>query len=387
MSLIHGTCAIVAILYIAKLCNKNKQKIAYKNVIILLALQIILTYTLLQTNIGLILLQNISAFFSWLLQQGMSGVEFVFGKTPIFFLQVLCPLVFMSALIGILNHFGILQHIVKWGGKIINTITGMGELESYVPIATSMLGFPQIFLTIKEQIQQANSQQLFTICLTILSSTSVSMLAAYATMIEGKYVVIALILNLFSGLIISALMNPYEKKENKNVEKIIQEKEPFFQMLGNSITAGFNLVLIVAAMVIGFISLITFLNNTFLALFHISFTQILGYLFSPIAIGIGIPIQDSQEVGYLMATKILTNEIVAMGQVSSLTHILSSKSIAMISVHLVNFVNFGSIGIISGTIQSIDKTKSADVAHFTMRLIIAGTLASLLSSAIVGIFF
>ena len=393
MNVLHGGCAIAAILFIAFLFNKNKNKIAYKNIVIMLLIQIGLTFIFLQTNAGLAILDQVSVFFRWLIAQGMSGVDFVFGGieiksgSTVFFLHVLCPLVFISALIGILKYFGILQFIVKWGGKIMNKITGMGELESYIPIATTMLGFPQVFLTIPEKIKQAEKEQIFTICLVVLSATSVSMLAAYMTMIEGKYVVIALLLNLFSALIINALMNPYEKKENKITEEIHQEKEPFFQMLGDSISSGFNLVLIVTAMVIGFISLITLLNNTFLALTGMTFTQILGYIFSPIAIGIGIPIQDSLIAGNLMATKILTNEIVAMGQVANLTSQLSEKTLAMLSVHLVSYVNFGSLGIISGTIKSIDDTKAADVAKFTMKLMIGGTLAALLNAAIVGLFF
>ena len=393
MSIVHGGCAIAGILLIASLFCKNKKKIVFKNILIMLAIQLVLTFVFLQTNVGLTILDGVSSFFGWLTAQGMAGVEFVFGGitlksgATVFFLHVLCPLVFISALIGILNYLGILQFVVKWVGYIINKVTGMGDLESYVPIATTMLGSPQVFITIKEQIKQADYQQLFTICLTVISGMSASMLAAYVTMIEGKYVVVAVLLNMFSGLIISALMNPYEKKENNVVEETKEEKQPFFQMLGDYISSGFNLVVIVSAMVIGFISLITFLNNTFLAFTGMTFTKILGYVFSPIAVGIGVPMKDSLEIGSLMATKLLTNEFVAMGQVGGLTSVLSTKSIAMISVYLVSFVNFGTLGIISGTIKSIDESKAVDVAKFSIKLIVGGTLAGLLSATIVGIFF
>lgn len=393
MSILHGGCAIAGLLFIASLFCKDKKKIKFKNIVIMLAVQLILTFVFLQTTVGLSILNSISSFFGWLTAQGMADVEFVFGGIEIkngasvFFLNVLCPLVFISALIGILNYLGVLQFVVKWVGIGINKITGMGDLESYVPIATTLFGSPQVFITIKEQIKNADYEQLFTICLTVISGMSASMLASYVTMIEGKYVVVAVLLNLFSGLIVSALMNPYEKKENKVVQETKEEKEPFFQMLGDYISSGFNLVVIVSAMVIGFISLISFLNNTFLALTGMTFTGILGYVFSPIAAGIGVPLKDSLEVGSLMATKLLTNEFVAMGQVADLTGILSTKSIAMISVYLVSFVNFGTLGIISGTIKSIDESKAVDVAKFSIKLIVGGTIAGLLSATVVGIFF
>lgn len=393
MSLIHGALAIVGILIIAALFCKDKKKIKIKNVALMLGSQLILTFVFLQTDAGLTVLNSISKFFAWLTVQGMAGVNFVFGGVTInngavvFFLNVLMPLVFISALIGILNYIGILQFIVKWVGFGLNKITGMGDLESYVPMATTLLGSPQVFITIKDQIKNADYEQLFTICLTVISGISASMLAAYSTMIEGKYVVVAVLLNIFSGLIISALMNPYEKKSSAVVKEEKTEKEPFFQMLGDYISAGFNLVLIVAAMVVGFISLITFLNSTCAAITGITFTKILGYVFSPIAAAIGVPLKDCLDVGSIMATKLLTNEFVAMGQVTKLTPQLTTKAVAMISVYLVSFVNFGTLGIISGTIKSIDEGKATYVAKFSMKLILGGTLAGLLSATITGIFF
>lgn len=220
---------------------------------------------------------------------------------------------------------------------------------------------------------------------------SASMLASYMTMIDGKYVVIAVVLNLFSGLIISAIMNPYDEKiatadEEEKESEGKKEREPFFSMLGDYISSGFDLAIIVAAMCIGFIALISFLNNGLAAICGISFTDILGYVFAPIAYVIGVPLQDVVRIGGLMATKLLTNEFVAMGQVASMTT-LTAKSVAMISVYLVSFVNFGTLGIISGAVKSISGEKAKDVAKFSLKLILGGTLAGLLSAAIVGIFF
>lgn len=394
MSIIRGIIAILCIFIIAVLFCKEKKKIRIKNIAFMIILQLVMTFLLLQTSVGLTILTSVSSFFTWLIAQGLAGADFVFGGlmiengATVFFLNVLMPLVFISALIGILKYTGILDFIVKWVGKGINKITGMGELESYIPIATTLLGSPQVFMTISNEIKKLNSQRLFTVCLTVISGMSASMLGSYMTMIDGKYVVIAVFLNLFSGLVIGALMNPYDEEvESEEVVEIeVEKKEPFFQMLGNYITAGFNLAIVVAAMVIGFISLISFLNNGMDALFGITFTQIMGYVFSPIAYVIGVPASDIVEIGGLMSTKLLTNEFVAMGEVAASTT-LCTKSIAMISVYLVSFVNFGTLGIISGAVKAIDDKKAGDVAKFSLKLILGGTLAGLLSAAIVGIFF
>lgn len=398
MSIIRGLIGFAFIFLIAFLFCKEKKNIKYKNIILMIVIQVLLTFLLLNTGVGLTILSAISDFFTWLTAQGMAGCDFVFGGitiakgSSVFFFNVLMPLVFISALIGILKWLGVLDFIVKWIGWIFNKVTGLGEVESYVPIATTLLGSPQIFMTIQSQIKKMNFNQLFTVCLTVISGMSASMLASYMTMIDGKYVVIAVVLNLFSGLIISAIMNPYNEKIATADEEVAKEKaekepkEPFFSMLGDYISSGFNLAIIVAAMCIGFISLISFLNNGLAAICGISFTDILGYVFAPIAYVIGVPLQDVVKIGGLMATKLLTNEFVAMGQVASMTT-LTAKSVAMISVYLVSFVNFGTLGIISGAVKSISEEKAKDVAKFSLKLILGGTLAGLLSAAIVGLFF
>ena len=218
MSIIRGLIGLAVIFFIAFLFCKEKKSIKYKNIILMVVVQVVLTFLLLNTSVGLTILTAISNFFTWLTAQGMAGCNFVFGGievskgSSVFFFNVLMPLVFISALIGILKWLGILDFIVKWIGWIFNKVTGLGEVESYVPIATTLLGSPQIFMTIQSQIRKMNFNQLFTVCLTVISGMSASMLASYMTMIDGKYVVIAVVLNLFSGLIISAIMNPYDEK-------------------------------------------------------------------------------------------------------------------------------------------------------------------------------
>ncbi len=65
-------------------------------------------------------------------------------------------------------------------------------------------------------------------------------------------------------------------------------------MLGEYILAGFKVAIIVAAMLIGFIALISALNALFATVtgwfgYSISFQGILGYIFYPVAWVMGVP--------------------------------------------------------------------------------------------------
>ncbi len=399
MSIIRGIVGLLVVFIIAWLFSTNKKNINFKNILVMIGVQLVMTFLFLQTTAGITILTKASTFFTWLVDQGIEGAKFVFGGlvieggTSVFFLHVLMPLVFISALIGILDYTGILGFVIKWVGRAISKVTGMKELESYMPIATTLLGSPQVFLTIADRIPKLNSQRLFTVCMAVISGAGASMLGSYMSLIEGEYVVIAVFLNFFSGLVIASIMAPTpdenEEVVNEEANNEIQdtEKPPFFSMLGDYITDGFNLAISVAAMVIGFISLISFLNNGLEAIIGISFTEILGYVFAPLAFLIGIPADDIVNIGSIMATKLLTNEFVAMGEIVDLTSVLSAKSVAMISTYVVSFANFGTLGIISGAIKAIDNKKATEVARFSLKLILGGTLAGLLTAAIMGFFF
>lgn len=394
MNFVFLLTGILLVFGIGWLISSDRKHIRFISIAKLFALQIIISFICLNTSGGINTLKKISAFFNWLMLQAAGGVDFVFGGLMIkpggsvFFLNVLMPIVFISALVGILNYIKVLPFIIKWTGWALNKVSGMGELESYFAVSTAILGQPEVFLTIKKQIPKLTEQRLYTICASAMSAVSAAMLASYMKMVPGKFVVVAVFLNILSALIISCIVNPYVPEKDDELVKISKgNDEPFFQVLGNYIVDGFQLAITVGAMLIGFVALVTFLNNTFLAIIHVSFTDLIGYVFAPIAYLMGVPMHDVVKVGSLMATKLITNEFVAMGTLHGVAATLSAKANAIISAYLVSFANFGTIGIITGSIKSISGQQGAYVAKFSMKLLVGATLASVLTGTIVGVYF
>ena len=60
-----------------------------------------------------------------------------------------------------LNYFKILPFLIKIIGWIINKITHMGQLESYIAISTSMLGQPEVYLTVKNIIPSLSKKVIY----------------------------------------------------------------------------------------------------------------------------------------------------------------------------------------------------------------------------------
>ena len=137
-------------------------------------------------------------------------------------------------------------------------------------------------------------------------------------------------------------------------------------------------------MLIGFVALMAGVNSLFDMIFGISFQAIMGFVFAPFAILMGIPVSESVTAGGIMATKLVTNEFVAMLSLNEVASNLSERSIGIISVFLVSFANFSSIGIISGAVKGLNEKQGNVVARFGLKLLYGATLVSVLSAVIVS---
>ncbi|WP_304065874.1 NupC/NupG family nucleoside CNT transporter [Megamonas hypermegale] len=391
MQYIIGAAGLFLVFGMAFIFSSDRKKIKYRPLIVMVVLQFVFGFLLLNTSAGNLLISAIANGFMALLACANEGITFVFGRladtsNPIFFTSVLMPITFISALIGILQHWKILPFIIKYIGLALSKINGMGKLESYNAVASAILGQSEVFISVKKQLGPLPAHRLYTLCASAMSTVSMSIVGAYMVMIEPKYVVTALVLNLFGGFIIASIINPYEVKPEDDILVEAQVKrQSFFEMLGEYILDGFKVGVIVCAMLIGFVGIITLINNVFLGIIIISFQQILGYIFSPFAFFMSIPMNECVDAASLMATKIVANEFVAMMQLSDGTVLLSARSIAIVSVFLVSFANFSSIGIIAGAVKALNEEKGNVVARFGLKLLYGATLVSILNATVVSL--
>ncbi len=403
MHILIGIIGIIFFLALAFLFSSDRKNIRWKYVGILLAIQLIFAFILLKTTMGIKVIGGISHGFNYLLLKAADGVNFVFGgiqyidpKQPPFFFSVLLPIVFISAIIGILQYTKILPLIINVLGFLISKINGMGRLESYNAVAAAILGQSEVFISIKKQLPYIPKQRLYTLTASAMSTVSASIIGAYFTLIEPKYVVTAVVLNLFGGFIIASIINPYKVNEEDDkllVEETEERQQSFFEMLGEYILDGFKVAVIVGAMLIGYIAIIALLNGIVSNVFSTvsggaiswDFQTLIGFVFAPFAFLVGVPWQDAVQAGSVMATKLLSNEFVAMQALGKLSD-LSEHAKGVTSVFLVSFANFSSIGIISGAIKSLNDKKGDTVARFGLKLLFGATLVSFISAVIAGFF-
>ena len=122
----------------------------------------------------------------------------------------------------------------------------------------------------------------------------------------------------------------------------------------------------------------------------LSFQLIIGLVLQYVAYGIGVPGQDALTFGSLLGTKIVLNEFVAysdMGNLVQAGKLVNEKTILMITYALCGFANFSSIAIQIGGLGPLAPNRKSDIAALGIKAVIGGTITTLLTATLGGLFF
>ena len=153
---------------------------------------------------------------------------------------------------------------------------------------------------------------------------------------------------------------------------------------------GLKLAANVGAMLLAFISLIALLNlivggaGGWFGLEDVTIEGILGYVFAPVMWVVGVPWDEAVSAGSFLGQKIVLNEFVAFADFGPQVADFSPKAAAVITFALTGFANLSSLAILLGGLGMIAKNRRSDIAQLGLRAVAAGTLANLMSAAIVG---
>ncbi|MCT1909046.1 NupC/NupG family nucleoside CNT transporter [Brachybacterium paraconglomeratum] len=154
---------------------------------------------------------------------------------------------------------------------------------------------------------------------------------------------------------------------------------------------GLRLALTVGAMLLAFISLIALINlligtvGGWFGADDLTFQQILGWVFAPIMVMIGVPLDEAVASGSFVGQKIVVNEFVAFAGFGPEIDTFSPKTAAITSFALTGFANLSSLGILLGGLGGLAPERRPEIAQLGLKAILAGTLANLMSATIAGI--
>ena len=392
-----GLIGIFVLLATAFLLSNNRSKINYRTVGWGFGLQFIFAFLILKTPIGKPFFGFFDKAITKLISFSNDGANFLFGDNPIFesfAFRVLPSIIFFSALMSVLYHFGITQRAVSFIAKIMQRSMDTSGPETLSVSANIFVGQTESPLLIKPYILKMTRSELMTLMVGGFATVAGGVLAFYVTWLANipgiaGHLLSASVMSAPAALAIAKIIYPEVEVENidSNI-KLSNSKQSsnIIEALGSGASDGLKLAVNVGAMLIAFISIIA-LTNYLLSFLGTSLEIILGYLFQPLAWSMGIPWEDSGAIGSLLGKKIVFTELIAFGDLKEMIDgdVISNRSAIIASYALCGFANFGSIGIQLGGIGGIAPERKKDISELVLKAMIGGALASFITASIAGI--
>lgn len=369
--------------------SKNKKEINWKSVGCAFLGQVILAFLMIKTPLWKVV-ELLSNGVTWVLNQATEGINFVFGGIIpaggfVFFINSLLPIVFISSLIGLLFHFGILQKFIALVGNTVARVLRVDTTIAVNGVGNMFLGQSESLFLTKQLLPKASDSVIFATLvggMTSISAAVVGLYTSYGASME--WILVSMPLTVFSTFALTQILMPTKYDAEAVVEVETTDKGVnAIETMMNYATAGFKGVIGITVALIVFLSVVAMINN-FIGVFFPSITleSILGVVFTPLAFLMGVPAEEVGMVSQILATKIVTNEAVAFGLPQFA--MLSANTKAMMTTALCGFAGLGSIGILIGGYSAVAPNKVGVVAKLGMKALLTATAVNMLTGAVVG---
>ena len=388
MEKILGFIGMFAIVGITYLFSSNKKEINWKSVSYAFIAQIVLAVLLIKTPLWKCV-EWLSNGVAWVLAQANDGINFVFGGLVptggfVFFINSLLPIVFISALMGLLFHFGILQKCIQGLGNSLARFLNVDTLAVVNGVANMFMGQTDSLFVTKSYLPSAKDSVIFATLVGGMTSISTAVVGLYASMgAKMEWIIISMPLTVFSTFVLTQILMPTKYSDEKIEVETNDKGVNAIETMMNYANIAFKSVIGITVALLVFLSIVALANN-FIGLFFdgVTIQSILGIVFKPLAFLMGVSPDEVNMVSQILATKLVTNETVAFGLPQFM--MLSENARAMVTVALCGFAGIGSCGILLGAYQAIAPNKVKVVAKLGMKALLCATAVNILTGTIVG---
>ncbi len=427
------------LLLLAFALSTSPRSVRPRTVIGALVLQVVFAFLVLRWDTGQQVLQTVANGVGKVIDSANEGIDFMVGplldlldeNSTLFAFQVLPIIVFIASLTAVLYHWNILQWIVRIIGGGLQKLLGTTRAESLNATANIFVGQTEAPLVIRPYLAGMTRSEFFAVMAGGLSTVAGTVLVGYSLLgARLEYLIAASFMAAPAGLLMAKIIVPETEQPASDQEVLASSKpgrastasgsqespadsehqdsqddrqesqdeasdEPekprnVIDAAATGASDGLRLALNVGAMLFAFISLIALLNlivgglGGLVGLPDLTFQQILGYIFSPVMVAIGVPMDEAIQAGSFLGQKLALNEFVAFASFGDAVGQLSDKTSVIVTFALTGFANFSSLGILLGGLGGLAPKRRPLIAQLGVRAVLAGTLANLMSATIAG---
>ena len=400
--------------FLAWLFSEGRKNINFRTLIAGLLLQVCLALLLLK-------FPGSQEVFLWL-NKGVRAIEdstqagtgFVFGylgggplpfdvKNPAFSYVLAfrgLPLVLViSALTSLFFYWRIIPLVVNGFAWILRRIMGIGGVEGLGAAANVFIGMVEAPLFVRPYLSKISRSELFTIMVCGMATIAGTVMVLYASILQPVvpgimgHLLVASIVSAPAAITISKLMVPQTSDSSGEALAIPRGAQSAMDAITHGVLGGIKLLINIIAMLVVFVALVH-LANLILAFLPelsdkpITFQRLVGYLMAPIAWLMGIPGPEVVTAGGLMGIKTVLNELLAYLNLAELPQgALCERSRLIMIYAMCGFANFGSLGIMIGGLGSMAPERRDEIVGLGLKSIVAGTIATCMTGALVGMIY
>lgn len=383
------------------------QQFPWRVVAVGTALQVALAALILKTTLAAQFFTAVNDAFVRLMDFSNEGARFLFGElvtgSAMVAFSVLPTIIFFSALMTIGYWSGLMTRVVRFFARYLAHWMGISGAESLSTVGNIFLGQTEAPLMVKPFLARATRSELHCIMVGGFGTVAGGVMAAYVSMLKGAFpdiaghLLTASIMAAPCTVLVSKLLVPETETPATGPHERIEVPKMHSNLLDAAAAGtseGLQLALNVGAMLLSFVALVALANAgigwafDLAGLQGITLQKLFGWVFTPIALLMGIPLAESAEVGSLLGTKMVLNEFVAYldlaKQLASPTP-LSPRSAVITAYALCGFANFASIAIQIGGIALMAPERRQDLAQLGLRAMLGGSVVGWLTAALVAV--
>ncbi|XP_077992104.1 solute carrier family 28 member 3-like [Glandiceps talaboti] len=399
----------VAFILISLLCSKRPGWVQWKSVFWGIGLQFLLGIIILRTTAGFESFKWLGGEVSTFLGYSDVGAEFVFSRpldVHFFVFKVLPTIIFFSFIMAILYYIGVMQSITQGFASIMQYTMGTSGAESLCAAANVFVGMTTAPLVVKPYLKDMTASEIHAVLTSGYATIAGSVLGAYISFgISASHLLSASIISAPAALAVSKIFYPEDGRPKTLTNKTIyvpkSTEKNVVEAAANGAADGMKICANITAQLIAIISTLAFVN-AFLSWIggmvdhpDLSFQLICRYLLYPVAWLMGVDSEDCSNVAELIGIKTFLNEFVAYRQLADYINnrelgvgpTISVRSEVITTYALCGFSNLGGIGIFIAVFGPLIPERRAEIALLTIRSLLAGSVACLLTACVAGVLY
>ena len=410
--LLQGILGVVALLALAWVLSEDRRRFPWRIAVAGLALALVLAAALLKLPAFKAVFALLNEVLGALERATEAGTSFVFGFLgggPLPFAETApgssfvlafraLPLVLVvSALSSLLFYWRVLPLVVRGVSRVLQKTLGIGGALGVSAAADIFVGMVEAPLFVRPYLKHMTRSELFSVMTCGMATIAGTVMVLYASLLSPVipdamgHILSASLISVVAGLVVAGVMIPPQPAATAGEIAPPQDARGAMDAVTQGALAGVQLLANIIAMLIVLVALVS-LANMALGLLPqwggqpVTLQRLLGFVMAPVVWLAGIPWSEARAAGALMGTKTVLNELIAYVELAGLAPgTLSERSRIIMLYALCGFANLGSLGILIGGLGTMVPERRSEIVALGMKSIVSGTLATLVTAAIVGL--